>query len=213
MKHDNASAYLDAPGIAALLTVIAGVVLLLYSGSPPDQQADSTVAPQVPSIATDHPPAEQPLSLIEGSDRAIIPIEAISIACAVPGTGEYDQAKLFEALARENERLQRELAHCQSPQDTVEGALIRLPEYSALKPNALHALRGALDELPVHLLPGEARWIAERYELDDWPEPPLTAIIRYLGGERVANEIPKDKLDALRQWYEPNEWRALFGNR
>lgn len=121
-----------------------------------------------------------------------------------------------EAVKADRRRLVRELDECRYPELSPLGAFVRLPEYDAMSESTRHYIRGVLEEVPALLRPGEGAWLAERVERSDWRvygSSVTEAVIIFLGGGRVAAEIPPEKLDALRQWYDEDEWARLFGNR
>jgi hypothetical protein len=71
-----------------------------------------------------------------------------------------------------------------------------------------------LDEVPIVLLPGEASWIWERDELDDWKlfgETREAAFITRLGPQRVLSEASPELLESFMWWYDATEWAQLFG--
>lgn len=69
-------------------------------------------------------------------------------------------------------------------------------------PAALDWVRAWVDEFPVILHPGEATWIAERSILGDWsdfgPGSSQDVLLRFLGPDRVAAEVPPERLAELK---------------
>ena len=75
-------------------------------------------------------------------------------------------------------------------------------------------VRYMLDEVPIELRPGEAEWIIEREERDDWKLYGATrdvAFITFLGPQRVLAEASPEFLAELRADFDESEWSYVFG--
>lgn len=109
-------------------------------------------------------------------------------------------------LRQELARITRELNALRFPEDTPYGAFLASPEAEDITDaNLRAAFKALLDDFPVMLRPGEATWIAENSERKDWGAyayPSEHELVGFLGLERLAAEVPLDKLFEAALWNE-----------
>lgn len=183
--------------------------------------APSTAAPS--RVGVENDPSEQVVDLASvppTSPREAVPLlEPTSVTedpCASV-TAELQAALAAnEVAAKEIRELReklaevtRELNALQFPDDTPYGAFLASPEAKDITdPQLLVAFKALLDDFPVMLRPGEATWIAEHSREKEWGAyayPNERQLVYFLGPERLAAEIPLDKL------FEDYLWNDDYG--
>lgn len=136
-------------------------------------------------------------------------LEAERAARAAAEKEVHELRDVVNRLHKEVSLLSGELARRPVPEDTPYGAFLASPEAEAITDPKLRAdIRAWLDEFPIFLRPGEATWIAEREAAEDWKLHGRTtesAVISFLGPERLAAELSVDKL------FESLLWDNDFG--
>ena len=180
----------------------------------PQVSAENTVGMRkiVPSPRFS-PDLEDPCSLVE---------EALSGERCARNWAERE----LERVQVELDKAQYKLKFIQTPLETPYGAFLASPEAGMIRNRfagmlefnederfprrpaekvALRYIKRILeDDFPVFLFPGEAMWIAERKVFNDWNnyeggrEP---TIIRFLGADRLAAELPAKRVVELREEY------------
>ena len=178
---------IDEPALAVGVTTTAEESLVL--ASTPEISLADVLAP-----STDRTPVASPLHE---------PIEP-----------DAPSAELVE-LRREVGRLQKRIDWLETELDLCGSEVTQGPVgrwLAALRPEerpdakTLRMVSAYLKPYPVELSAAEGLWVAERIRLDDWKTHAATideALVLFLGPARLAAELPKDQVAALREdWSE-----------
>ncbi len=131
-----------------------------------------------------------------------VPCEGVEAALALQRQMRAEAQARLETLRAKLERCNAQRAALVEDPSSPYGAFLLSKEAEQITDPALRVrLQDWLTQFPVFLRPGEALWIAERETLSDWNSFAYTsdlAVIRYLGPERLAAELPRPRLEALR---------------
>ena len=206
------------PIVLLFIVAVGGGAWFLVSDDPPLSSGHAppsvTHAPEVEEDSGSSPP--DLVSAVAREDaRTAVQVEQTEPVAEDPCASV--RAELERMLATCNEREKtiaqlkrklaaalRELGKCDKT--TPYGAF--LASYEAEKiddPDILAQIEDWLHKFPVILRPGEATWIAERRRLRDWQEWGgrnfEESLILFLGPDRLAAELPEDRLAELRAEY------------
>lgn len=183
---------------------------------------DNLTSTEAPRTARTASTAEDP-SLLQGEprDSARVPVTVEASSAGSPSEQLVADdpcaavAAERDALREQLSEVRLEIERLRYPADTPYGHFLRSYEAKQITDPAMRdKVRYTLDDIPVVLRPGEASWIVRRYQEKDWKSYAPTveeAVIRFLGPQRVLREAPPSWVESQRDWYDDEEWLALFG--
>jgi hypothetical protein len=142
------------------------------------------------------------------------PVTPVEPEVVVPSEEELATQAAVEEMRQRIADLEREIELASAEEWSPYKVFLESYEGAAATAEQRASVRYMLDEVPLALLPGEASWIWERDELDDWKlfgETREVAFITFLGPQRVLSEATPELLQELMDWYDEPEWAQLFG--
>lgn len=144
------------------------------------------------------------------------PVDEVKVAGSCPACNAAELRKRLLAAEARIVELERELSTCQGAQAAALSPSVtrwvgELTAIGGTPPESATLLTMAriLEPYPVALTLDEGTWIAERAKLWDWKSWGSTVdevLVRHLGPERIAREVPPAKLAELR-----DSWPEYFG--
>lgn len=214
--------------ILVLVLSVCAVGFWLYPfGSNRKDAAEEPPPSLTPSRAGEHEERRIPEPLldaaaVDGSTRTPLDVDASSEDGELAQLrAELEQqkranlimARALDRLTRQAQHLEIELAVCgnENGHGLIGQWLGTLNEDERPRPATLRSVAGLLYRFPVEVTREEGLWFAERFELNDWKTYGDTieeAAIVFLGPDRLARELPEDRLAELREdWSEEGYFR------
>jgi len=204
-------------GIALIVGVTAWVAWRDTDPSRPVSYADFTVSPVEHQSSAVLSPEVEPVAI----ERVPSPVAQHAVADAAPApltddVGSDPCAEIStenKALAFEVKQLRAEVARLRlyGGRDPYQHFLQSADAEVITAPEARKIIRGFLQIFPFYLQPGEAIWLLENQDETGGYDSIEGNILRFLGPERVLREAPPEWLAGASDYYDEEEWQAIFG--
>ena len=231
--------FIGVLAIAAITTSAIAVSAWPDSDQPSEPNSSAVSAQPVAPLARIEAAGEEPeLARVEASVPQADSRQPVAVeVSASPVRAVVESDDRYEEMAMELSELRGDVAILElelelwrrdtpvtspkwrmHPEATPWGAFVNSPEAELItNPETLEELQMYLEQVPVFLEQGEAIWLAERIEADDWFQfyglegGFETGMLLMAGPERAYKDIPHEKLRMLVMG-EPYEvqWTAMF---
>jgi len=216
--------------IGFFVGILLGIVLTLFLAVSPDEEIDSSSRQEkqvaerweLDREATSISPATRVPSIQQDTAAAVSAAEVESSnlgkSQAASREDKTDIQIRVGELKREIQDLHAQLIGAnytlmlaiEDPDSTPYGSFLSSTAGGMATLDERRDAWYTLSDLPVKLTETESIWLLDMIQKNRKGVVPLKEAIAFLGPGRVYKEVPKEKLLELKDYYEDNEWEAMF---